>query len=168
MGGWGDCVPIRYIMGRPRKSDEEKRKRGETRPSRVSGNGVNKGSFQVLTEMPDPPSRFGEVAQEEWKSRVRDLWESGHRTAAFVPLLERWCENVELAEQAYQQVKHHGMVYENSRGNLNKNPWWTSYQEACATLNTLSKKLGFSPYDQGLIKPVEQEGEQKKEDDLIR
>lgn len=138
-------------MGRPRKTDAEKKLLGTDQPCRTKTGGHKKPRpMATLDEnaVPVPPPGIPGDAAQAWEVVLQYL-PAGYLTPENVSLMERWARTYALYRKTAKAVEKEGVVipYVDSQGNegIKENPAFAALMKLSATLATCERQLGFTP-----------------------
>lgn len=145
-----------------RISDEEKKLKGTFKKSR---NINSKISFSFVSNIPDPPKYFGEIARREWRDLLTELREAGTLEIVDLAQLQIYCYNVQIVEICAQKLKDEGYTttLTNQGGNSYQveNPHVRIMMNATTIINRIAGKFGFDPAARKKIgarqKPMEED-----------
>ena len=123
-----------------------KKLKGTLRKHRVLPDEV---SFQLASELPQPPAHFGKIATRVWVSIIPQLQDVGILETVDLPQLEMYCTNVEIYEKCSAIIKKAGLtiVFTNKNGHsyTAEHPALRSMNNAISLCGKLATKFGFDP-----------------------
>jgi len=82
----------------------------------------------------NPPDHLNKYAKDLWESLAPELIKMGLVTESDQTNFEMFCTQYQQYREAYAAIKKYGTIYEDSNGNLKKNP-------AVNVLNTCTKNI---------------------------
>lgn len=120
-----------------------KKRRGTLRKDRTN---PDEPDFDNVTKIPTaPPILKTKEGKQLWTRCAMQLSNIGILFDSCFELLEKYCVAYERMMECEALVTEHGLVYENDKGNLVKNPALTIYNEAFTQWYNLAREMGFSP-----------------------
>ncbi len=135
--------------GPRRLSNAEKRKRGETRPSRT-----NIGEPQYEQARPDPPDWLDASALEEWARKVEQLHSAGVLTVVDDCALALYCLCWAKVRELIPIVAKEGHSVTAANGGVVRNPNSVALSQAETALNRAMVELGLTPSARTRVKAL--------------
>lgn len=138
-------------MGRPAKSNLQKKLTGTLQPCRAK-----KSKFTVEGFLQEkPPTGLDKTAKAAWRMAVQ-FAPPGMLTALDHGVLERWCRNYSWFRQLSKQLDTEGFTVMDEKGNVFKNPIADLVLKVQGVMLNLEKELGFSPAARARVRVPEQ------------
>ena len=132
--------------GRKPKPTQLKALEGTLRKDRVLENEV---SYPLVDELPKAPNHLQGRAETEWDKIIKSLDEVGILTENDITVLESYCFNVGLMEQAMIDINEEGVIGKetNNAGATyaSENKWVNVYNKAVDRIIKIASEYGFTP-----------------------
>ncbi|CAN5317742.1 hypothetical protein BH10BAC4_BH10BAC4_25200 [soil metagenome] len=130
-------------------SDNRKKLKGTFQKCRATKSSAH--LYQPLTEIPEPPDYFGEVARLEWNTLFTEMIPLGVLEVVDLPQLRSYCFYVELIEQCARTVsesKTYTVVITNKGGHSYSvpHPCVQMINSATLIVSRIASKFGLNPH----------------------
>ena len=116
-----------------------------------------------MARAPKPPVYLDQIANQQWKSKAKQLAERGDLTVADWNNLELFCVNYSMYRRAVEDLAKRGFSIINSQGGESRNPSLSAKADAERIMIKMSSLMGFDPVSRRR-NPVESQ----EEDELDR
>ena len=132
--------------GRKAKPTALKALEGTNRKDRVLENEV---AYPLVDKLPETPEHLQDRAKKEWEKIVKSLDAIGILTEQDLTVLESYCFNVGLMEQAMIAINEEGAIgiQTNNAGAVYsaENKWVNVYNKAVDRIIKIASEYGFTP-----------------------
>jgi phage terminase small subunit len=129
-------------MGRPRLSDEEKRRRHTFQPSRGEASLVH--GRNRLSEPVPAPAELDEDARREWDLHMALLTQAGTISRSNLRALLTLAKVAAANERAYREAMKSGVLLRTKNG-VRTNPAWDAFSNTAALYLRWCDKFGLVP-----------------------
>jgi P27 family predicted phage terminase small subunit len=113
-------------------------------------------------DIPDCPEHLAGEARIEWDRLVERLHTAGTLTQEARSTLAGYCLTWQRHIDAGRLVAEHGILLEDGKGKLFKNPACNVEQDALRQMNSFAAELGITPSSRGRVQAVKVETEGPK------
>lgn len=122
-----------------------------------------------IKKIGSPPGRLNSFAKKLWNSVVEELDDKNLLTVLDASLLEEYVTQVDLSVQADELLKQHGLVVEDDKGNLKKNPAVDIKNNAAKNIKSIGSTLGLDPMSRAaMLSDVEPDDEESADEEINR
>lgn len=122
-----------------------------------------------IKKIGSPPSRLSSFSKKLWKSVVEELDDKNLLTVLDASLLEEYVTQVDLSIQADDLLKKHGLVVEDDKGNLKKNPAVDIKNNAAKNIKSIGSTLGLDPMSRAaMLSDVEPDDDGDADEEINR
>lgn len=135
--------------GRPRLPDELKKRKGTLEKSRANNDPV---ITTIITEIPDPPVSFDEVARNVWTTVCQEMIKLNLLQTLDIYLLEMMCNEMSIYWKLQKEIDLEGFVIPTGTGSTKVNPKISIAQMSIANVQRIAAKFGLNPSDRSRLK----------------
>lgn len=122
-----------------------------------------------IKKIGSPPSRLTPFSKKLWTLVVDELDDKNLLTILDSSLLEEYVTQVDLSVQADALLQKHGLVIEDDKGNLKKNPAVDIKNNAAKNIKSIGSTLGLDPMSRAaMLSDVEPDDEESADDEINR
>lgn len=137
-------------VGRPRKTDQQKKLEGTFRKDRSA---VGSISFTAITKVPPAPDEFDDVAKGVWNTICGELIKKSMMESIDIYNIQIICINYSIYWKCIKLMGNEFIV-DTGTGSTKTNPLFTTANQAITIAERLSAKYGFSPTDRMKLKMI--------------
>lgn len=127
--------------GRPRKTDEQKKREGTFRKDRATPEAAQ---FSAISKIPNPPDFFDDVGKNVWNTICGELINIGIMQSIDIYQIEMICNELSIYWKCINEMNGN-MIISTGTGSEKVNPLYTAANAALNNFNKMCKDYGFTP-----------------------
>jgi P27 family predicted phage terminase small subunit len=154
------------LPGRPRISDEEKKRRGTYRKDRAH----DPVAFTVVKKVPAPPEMLNDIGKEVWKDVCTELINMGILQVVDINLVSMLCIEMQHYHECQRDIADNGLImtFETKYGIVRKkNPAVDAANHHLKNVVTISSQFGLTPNSRMKLKLGKEEKKKNRAMELI-